>query len=90
MTDPFLFPNMTEPAPHVTPDLYITKAEKVAFEVMEAVDEFFLKELTIPMYDEAEKRVKKIILEALREKSPDPVGSTGKPFLLKRESKDDN
>lgn len=84
--DPFLFEDMTEP---ITPSpmpatAYMDPAESLAFSIMEDLDLLLKKEVTIEQYDAAQKRVKKLILEALGEKSPGTLGPNGLPLLIVR------
>ena len=87
--EPFLFEGMTEPEiPVITaPEEngatdYMEKADRMAFDIMETLDCLFARNVTVSRYDEGQKRVKKIITEALHEKVSNPVNTHGRSLVV--------
>lgn len=87
---PYLFDELAEApqgdldAPCVQATSYMSPQETLAFDIMEALDLLFKKEITIEQYDAAQTHVKKMISEALGEKDPDTLGNNGLPLLVVR------
>jgi len=85
--EPFLFEGMTDEIPGSAPmpaTAYMDPVEALSFAIMEELDLLLKKNITIEQYDVAQKSIKKILSEALVEKSPRVVGSNGRPLLLVR------
>lgn len=71
MSDPFLFEELDDLADAlpVTPTVvYTTPIEQATFDIMELVDSFFRASVTVEEYDEVQRKVKSILLEAFDEK----------------------
>lgn len=88
MNDPFLFDELaddvvveTEPE---APD-YRSPIERALLDIMEEVDTLFRANVTVDQYDDAQRRVKKILTEAFCEKKPNPCGHSGRALLLVRD-----
>lgn len=73
MNDPFLFEELDDLAddPALAPpvvQVYTSPIEQATFDIMELVDAYFRASVTVEEYDEAQKKVKKILTEAFDEK----------------------
>lgn len=65
--DPFLFEELDDLAdalPDTSPVVYTSPIEQATFDIMELVDTYFRASVTVEEYDEAQKKVKKILTEA--------------------------
>ena len=82
--DPFLFDDLAEPLPEPARVVYTTPVEQATFDIMELVDSFFRASITVEEYDEVQRKVKEILLEATREKDSDPSLPRKRPLLLVR------
>jgi len=85
--EPFLFEGMTDEklgSASMPATAYMDPVEALSFAIMEELDLLLKKNITIEQYDTAQRSVKKILSEALCEKTPGTLGPNGRPLLIVR------
>ena len=87
MSEPFLFDEL-EDDPALAPpavQVYTSPIEQATFDIMEAVDAYFRASITVEEYDEAQKKVKKILTEAFDESPERKTAPCSRALLVRPE-----